>query len=366
MESLLLLFILFAAIPVVLGSFFLRLNFAVKAENDKSSIMKNMLRAKQNFEFEDEPALGAAWVLGLFSVFGIYQIVYLPFVLTTQEFMPTYYLWLALMLVFTGISLLKNYYFIYKMIVHFIRRIRATPLIFVFALFVIALQIYYSAAYEHIDPDATYYFPQATEALESNTMFVYDPRTGIEASSLNIRYAFSGYNISVAAFSLFLGQHPMMIFCTILPVFFILAAYIVYAMIGDRLFLGDREKTGYFVLFLSVINLFGYYTAYNTSAFLLRRIWEGKGIVGSIIIPLLFWYMIKISKREEKLSDWVGIFWLNFCACAFSSMAVYLTLVFLWSFALVFSIIQKSKRLIIPTIVCTIINFVIFAAYIFY
>ncbi len=366
MESLLLLFILFAAIPVILGSVFLRLDIAAKAENSKSGIIKNMLKTKQSFEFEDEPALGVAWVLGLFSVFGIYQIVYLPFVLTTQEFMPTYYLWLALMLILTAISLLKNYYFIYKMVVNFIRRIKKTPVILIFAFLIIGIQLYYTAAYEHIDPDATYYFPQATEALESNTMFVYDPRTGIEATSLSVRYAFSGYNISVAAFSLFLGQHPMMIFCTIFPVVFVLAAYVVYAMIGDRLFFGDREKSGYFVLFLSVINLFGYYTAYNTSAFLLRRVWEGKGVLGVVLIPLLFWYMIKISKRKENLSDWIGMFWLNFCACALSSMAVYLTLVFLWSFTLVFSIIQKSKRLIIPTIVCTIINFVIFAAYIFY
>ncbi len=362
-----LVFILFIAIPVILGSFFLRLDIATKDTNDKSSILKSMLKTKQIFEFEDEPTLGIAWVLGLFSIFGIYQVAYIPFIFTTQEFMPTYYVWMALMLTLTVISLFKNYYYIYKMVIHFIVRIRKTPIVTIVALLFIGFQIYYTATYAHIDWDDLYYFPLATEALESNTMFVYDPRSGIYASSLNTRYAFSGYNICVAAISLFVDLHPMIIFCTIFPVIFVSAAYIVYAMISDRLFSGDREKTGYFLLFLAVINLFGYYSEhYSVSAFLLQRVWQGKGLLAVVIIPLLFWYMIRISKKEERLSDWVAIFCINFYACALSSMAVYLTLVFLWSFALVFSIIQKSKRLIVPTIICTVINFIIFAVYLIY
>ncbi len=365
--GILLLFLLFVIMPISIGVFFLRLNIAMKSGGGRNIIIKDMLNKNRELDCEDEPALGIAYVLGLFSIFGIYQFAYLPFVVTTQEFMPTVYVYFAILISLSLFSLVINCKYIVKMIIHFVKRIKAFPFItwVVFAL--IAYQVFYVAYYEHVYYDDIYYFNQATEALASNTMFVYDPRTGIPIINFPVRYAFSGFNLCVAAMSVFLGLHPMIIFCTIIPIVFIPATYIVYSMIADKLFSKDRQKTGLFLFFLAILNLFGFYSTYfSTSVFLLDRIWEGKGLLGVIVIPLLFWYMIKISKRQENLSDWAGIFCVNFCACSFTSMSVYLTLVFLWAFAFVFTILQKSTRLIIPTIICTLVNFLTFIAYIIF
>ena len=55
-----------------------------------------------------------------------------------------------------------------------------------------------------------------------------------------------------------------------------------------------------FLLFLAWMNIFGYYSVYTMSTFLLIRIWQGKALVASLFIPLMFYLMCELLEKNEK------------------------------------------------------------------
>ncbi len=315
-------------IPILLGAFF------------------------QRFMEESLFALGISYVLGLFSMLALFQLIYIPFVLTNQNFLPPFWIWLCLILVGGVASALYNRHWFLKQATALKQNFRPFPLILVVALLLIAAQVFLVTFFQHTDWDDSFYVATSVTTWQTDTMFLYHPYFGDEYAYFPTRYALSGYVLFCAALSKAIGVHPAILMHSILPFFLIIVAYLVYALVGARLFSGNREKTGWFLVFMSLLNLFGNTSVYTSSSFLLLRIWQGKAILGTICIPLLFWFMMQVQKQKDKTIHWVALLVVVLSACAFSSMGVMLAPLFLGCFSLTFAVMQKNIKILLKTFFC--------------
>ena len=58
----------------------------------------------------------------------------------------------------------------------------------------------------------------------------------------------------------------------------------VYALIGRNLFHGDKEKTGYFLILVTMLTIFSGYSERTSGLFLLIRLWQGKAFLAGILL----------------------------------------------------------------------------------
>lgn len=194
------------------------------------------------------------------------------------------------------------------------------------ALVLICYQLYFIHHHMYLEWDDTYYVNLANEAVFSNKIYWVYPETGAFAD-FDKRYVLSLWPIFYAWLSRLIGVIPTIMAHTILPWLIIPLAYMVYALIGERLFPKDRQMQGMFLAFAVLLHLFmsGEHTSGLT--FLSITPWVGKGVLASVLIPMLFYCILRIS-QEEKYSSWIllGITCLG--GSLLSSMGIMLTPVF--------------------------------------
>jgi hypothetical protein len=99
------------------------------------------------------------------------------------------------------------------------------------------------------------------------------------------------------------GIAPAILCHKYLPLYLILLCYAVYALIGMKVFNDDREKLSMFLIFVSALNIFGYYSTHSTQAVMLLRIWQGKALVGALMIPVMIYLMWSIMDGYRESTD---------------------------------------------------------------
>lgn len=194
------------------------------------------------------------------------------------------------------------------------------------ALALILYQLIYIHHHMYLEWDDDYYVNLANVAgFEDKIYWVY-PETGMYAS-FDVRYIFSLWPIFYAWLSEVIGVSPTIMAHTILPWLMIPLAYLVYGLIAKELFREDGQMQGMFLTFAVLLHLFmsGEHTAGLT--FLSITPWVGKGVLASILIPILFYWILRIS-QEEGRSNWILLGITCMGGSLLSSMGIMLTPVF--------------------------------------
>ena len=115
-----------------------------------------------------------------------------------------------------------------------------------------------------------------------------------------------------------------------------------YGLLGKKLFPEDSGLQGIFLAFAVLLHLFmsGEHTSGPT--FLSITPWVGKGILATVLIPLLFYWMLRIALQEKTWADWWMLGITGLAGCLLSSMGIMLTPVFVGLTILVVSLKKKS------------------------
>lgn len=195
----------------------------------------------------------------------------------------------------------------------------------------ILVQAYIPARYEHRDDDDARFVSEEVSAVEHDTMYWDDPIT-IDQLYWNegeVRKDFtSPWAMYIAMCSKMSGIPPAVLSHTYLPFFLILLCYGVYYLIGGALLKGEREKRPpvekvlVFLLFLSVIHLWGYTSTHTLASMLLLRIWQGKAVCASLMLPLCFYLMYQILQKEYHRCWIVLLYVASNAACLLSGIGI--------------------------------------------
>ncbi|MCR4588195.1 MAG: hypothetical protein K5682_07275, partial [Lachnospiraceae bacterium] len=172
------------------------------------------------------------------------------------------------------------------------------------------------------DGDDAFYLPVSVTALEADTMYLSNPYTG-NTQIIDVRHGLGPYPIWLAYLAKYTGVNATVMAQSMLPVILIVLTYIVYLEIGRNLLGGSMfqyarakdednpathkeggiyvENEGWmlplFMIFVSVLQIFGNYSFYTGATFLLTRSRQGKEALGNLILPMIFLLLLEMSKR---------------------------------------------------------------------
>lgn len=208
------------------------------------------------------------------------------------------------------------------------------------AVLLIIWQLYYLAHHMYLEWDDTYYVNLANTALATDKIYWVYPETGTFVD-FDKRYVLSLWPIFYAWLSKLTGVLPTIMAHTILPWLILPLAYLVYVLIGRKLFPEDHQLQGMFLAMAVMIHLFmsGEHTAGLT--FLSITPWVGKGILATILIPALFYWILRTVEKEQA-ADFVLLGLTCLAGCLLSSMGIMLTPVFVGTAMLLAGIRKKS------------------------
>lgn len=295
-----------------------------------------------------EKKIAYALPVGYIIEFAICQIISIPCIYTDLPFSLLFYTFITCLLVLTIISLIVNKKEFKSIFIdNGIKKLKEMRIASVIVLILVLIQVGALVKYAHIDDDDTTYIGTAVTSIETDTLFKYDATTGAIDEVKAKRYTVGPFPMYVAIAANFSYIHPTILAHTILPLILIPMAYIVYALIAERLFKGDKQKTRLFLIFLSIIYMFGNYTEKNNFSFLLLRIWQGKAILANIIIPFVYlWFMESYKNKFSFIYCFLQMM-ICFAGCLTTTMGIIMPPLVILVLTLIYAIKDRKINYII-------------------
>ncbi len=315
-----------------------------------------------------------SYVLGFFSVMAICEVIAVPCALFKSSFtlvLILFFVTNACIIVLaiihkspTKIWSIKKLFSSWKKF----RWLEITALVALIA--VLAIIIINSIRLHVIDEDDSRFVVTAADIMRTNKIFLTDPNTGIT-------YSQWPYGVDVAKDIV----APHAVFCAIMAastmtsavvfmhtiypvVLYVVATGVYYLLITELLnsserIANDKHVEAYKFFFIAIIYLYVIYhfsTRATVQTVFLVRLWQGKAILASIIIPALIYTMMLIynlidnkSKIPKEQRPHLIIYLLVFvlAGCLTSSMATLLIPMILLVYGLAYGITKKSPVLML-------------------
>lgn len=301
---------------------------------------------------EKETDLLTAFVCGGITMTAVFYILVIPMQHFNLPLQALTVSWGVLMTVICIISLFFNRRRFRDILGYNFSKIKMLPWIAILVIILVLAQAFILTWYQHEDADDAFYVVNATTAVATDSIFQFDPYTGIPFDTYPANYVYSPFPIFIAMLSKLLVIHPAIIAHTILPAVLIPAAYAILALVGRKLFPYRASAVLYFIFFLCVLNIFGNVSKYTSSTFLLFRIWQGKAVLANIIIPSILYFSFRSMQGEEKRGEWIMLFACALTACLVSSMGIALAPIMICCLGLVFAVFNRRLRTFLYAIAC--------------
>lgn len=298
-------------------------------------------------------------VYGNITIFAIFQILAIPLIFLKAEFMLLVYVWAIINICLAIVSLISNRERIRRIILKTFTNIPKMPWWSVLIILMILFQTFMLSYNHHGDLDDSFYVATSVTTWKTNSMYVFNAYTGDLYNNYPARYILAPFPVFEAMISQLVFTHPTIVAHTILPVWLVPLAYGVYWLLGQRLFKKDSKKTWMFLFFLAVLHVFGNASVFTVSTFLLVRIWQGKAVLASILLPLLIYQSIRLLyDGEDDPMEWLMLLFTMTSACMVSSMGVILAPIALVCYGAVYAVLKKKYKGLIKILLCCMPNMI--------
>ncbi|MGN1174329.1 MAG: DUF6077 domain-containing protein [Roseburia sp.] len=304
------------------------------------------------------------WVVGFFAVLAFFEVISLPCIFLRRSLKE---LSLVMFAVIGGLCLI-SFGLHGRELIEAVKEFRwkKPEMLVVVVLLLVLLQTFVLGFGNHIDDDDAFYVATAVTAVDTNTLYAFDPYTGSSYYEFPARYVLSPFPLLGAVIGKWIGIRPTVFFHTVLPFVLIPLAYGVYFLIGNRVFGENREKIAWFLIFLSLVNLFSGFSPWSVGEFLLVRIWQGKAVLAAILLPFLIYFVLcHFEKNYLTIKEWILLFVVMVASCFVSSMGIILSAIMLEAFAIMQVFRSKKIKLFIQTSSCCILNVALAGIYLF-
>lgn len=302
-------------------------------------------------------------VCGYAVMFALFELLALPMIFAGLSFAVLKYSYGGICLVLAFWALFMEKGNLPKEAREKIKGLKEIPWPMWAAFFLIALQMGAYVLGMATDLDDSFYVATATTTLETGGMFTHGAYTGRAAAELPSRYVLAPFPILLAFYSDAVQMHPAVVAHTVQPVFFLLISYSVYGFIGKKLMGEEKKAVGFFLFFLALVQTFSYYSVYTQGTFMLIRIWQGKALLASFILPAIFHRSWCCMQKDAARGDWLRLFCLMMSACLVSSMGMMLAPVMIGIMALLYGIPGGQWKKILYAFLCCLPNIFCAAVY---
>ncbi|MCR5187279.1 MAG: hypothetical protein K6D97_09280 [Clostridia bacterium] len=303
-----------------------------------------------------------SFAFGYLTEFTVFEIISVPLILFGASFSVMVWCFIIWNIVLCAYSIYLNYFKDRKnssIKNDFIKQCeniknlfsnKTTLALTIAAVILIGIQIYVPTVYMHEDDDDIFYVGTAVTSLYENSMFKVNPRIG-EDVGIEWKYVLGPFPLYNAVISRLIHIHPTITAHTILPGAFILLCYSVLYLLAKRLFRDDTNSVVLFLVFMSLINIFGNYSIRTPSTFLLFRIWQGKAMLANYIIPMV-WLLWLMQEDEENRFSYVLYVIAVFAATFTTTMGMIFVPLILCVLALIRFIQDRNFKRAFSTALC--------------
>ena len=307
-----------------------------------------LLGLSANKTFRNEGiSIPLCMVFGFAVMLAIFQIYAVPMIAFSTPFHVLKNVWVVTILILVFISVVVNKKTLIDRDFLLLRKSNSdnfTKIVFLVSVVIIAFQTWLLTFNMHTDTDDVRFISEALEAFECDTMLKLHPITGV---SIPLGFGelpkdmASPYPFFIGLISKIINVHPAITAHIFLPAALIPLCYGMLYIVGEY-FLEEKKKIAVYMLLLSVIMLFSFESVYALGYTLLTIIWQGRSIVATIMLPILWYVLMRIitdNESNNKRYFWTIVIVL---ACAdLSGMGIVMSafLCFVYSIAMV---IQKK------------------------
>ena len=285
---------------------------------------------------------------GFLFMMGVFQLVATPFMYYALSFEPLYYIAIivGLFLIVANITILikKRRQFVSlnkKIFISQKGNIDKKDVIkWAIPILLILLQMFIVIYYEYVDIDDSYYIAEMSTILSTNKVLAVDPATGLSQFEFMLTYKLVGYEVWMTVISRALRINPAFLSHTVIPSFFIGMHYIIIYKIGERI---KRGKGWIFLVFIILLNLVSGFSRYLPAFFVLNKIWQGKGLLANIVLPLLLYEFLVCFQKNKINAKNIVVFWMVFLAGHFTTtVGLYLVPIAYFAYAAAFALYNKK------------------------
>ncbi|MCR5272297.1 MAG: hypothetical protein K6E13_04860 [Lachnospiraceae bacterium] len=313
----------------------------------------------------DEKTLGRTYINGWISIFAVLEVVSLPAIYFEASLTTLTIIAGVVLAIIIVAGTLKEKDSLLKYVTGTFDILKNVNIMWLLAGVLIAIQMGTYFLKMTSDDDDAFYLATATTANATNTLFKYNPYTGDMYDSFPARYVLSPFSLLYSMLGKISGVHIAVIAHTLIPVFFVAFAYIVYFYIAKRLFKDDMNKIGFFLFFIALIFEFSGISTRTTGVFFLTRIWQGKALLASILIPLIMEFILAKAREKITAKDILWLCPIMLACCYASSMGILLGPLAVAIGWLVHFFITKKVWDIIPVVLACIPNLILAIIYVF-
>lgn len=169
--------------------------------------------------------------------------------------------------------------------------------------------------------DSAYYNGHAINALYTDTMFQYSPRSGeyrIET------YVYDAYPMLIAFLSKIFFMHPLVMVNRVLACLEIVFMNLVVYEIAYRLSSGSRRIANWTVGIHAAISIFCYNFEEGRGFYLWQRTAESKSMLANVYLPLALLALILLAKELEQRYCWVILGLVVFAGMSMSVSGIFI------------------------------------------
>lgn len=303
-------------------------------------------------------SVGVTYISGFITSLAVFQILVVPIVILHDRGMrlvvPLFSIISVLLaaagVVLTILDVKKNGAFIDKEgFPQFSGFRKEEGVYWIVALLLIAFQMFMAFTMTSFDGDDAYYVVQSVLADETDTLYRILPYTGL-STSLDLRHALAVFPIWIAYVARMSGVHATIVAHSVLPLVLIPLTYGIYHQIGKVILKREKHKLPIFMIFVSLLQIFGNVSIYTDSTFFLTRTWQGKSILANVVLPTIVWLILWIFEsenyeKENRVGLWIVLITTNFVAPMSSTASVFLTAMLIGVTGLVMGIKERSIQI---------------------
>lgn len=302
-------------------------------------------------------------VCGWMTMFATFQLLAVPLILCTNIKLSAFItIWCSILFVLIIISVLVNRNRIRKFFPEHIRqwkeygKTRGLYSWIATAAILIVFQAAISAYLDFPFIDDIRYVATANDAYATDTMLEIEPVSGEYVGhpvGEMFKDACAPIIIFWAAMSKLTMIHPATLEHVIVQFVFVLVAYMIMYLLGRRLLHDDSKSISVYMIVLSVVMLFGGYSwKGNFARSFYMDLFYGKNMLTVIIIPFLLFLLWMIKDDEDSKIYYSLLFTTMVAASLMSTMAAVIPTVLLGTFAVVYSVSNRSFKPLIKILVC--------------
>lgn len=287
-------------------------------------------------------------ITGFFLYYVIFEAVCLPVMVMKKPLHLLAFIWVGVVVMVTIVSFVcgrKRWIECMRETVSFVRKHAVFCTISAVMILTECVVIIYCYQFTL---DAAYYVGTASTSLTTDMINIYNPYTGMWQDHFEMRYFFSNYAINDAVMCFLLRFHPLIWTKIIMEATVIILSNLVLYRHGRAFFRDDLKRTGVF-LFFSALMCFFYSTIYTAQEFFVTRTYEGKTIVGSVVIPLVFLVYIKLLEDHRDMLLWAELLIVSFASIVLSNSASMLFPAALFVFMIPLFFIKKDIKILLKS-----------------